>query len=94
MRTEPEIKTQVSQASGHELELVWIPKIMEHQTQDEEISESTIELNGKGLNAFDAGLITSLYHQVQAGNHLTPKQVSAARKVLPKYAGQYRQMMT
>jgi hypothetical protein len=94
MKSEPEIKARVSQAPGYELELVWIPKIMEQQTEGEQMSERTIEWNQKGLNAFDAGFITSLYHQIRAGSHLTPKQVTAARKVLPKYARQYRQMMT
>ena len=94
MMNKNQIKDKISQASGPEMELVWIPEIMKNQTRDEQACGMTIEVNHVGLNAYDADLITSLSRQVTSGDHLTIKQLSAARKVLPKYAAQYQAMMT
>lgn len=87
------IEGMIQKASGIELELVWIPKIMARQTQDERNTESTIELNKVGLNCYDAGFISSLYTRIQNGAHLTDKQIQAARRTLGKYWKQYAGMM-
>lgn len=88
------IQGMIANASGLELELIWIPKIMAKQTHDEKVRESTIEYNEVGLNAYDAKFVTSLYNHVTAGAHLTIKQAEAARKVLSKYWKQYAGMMS
>lgn len=87
------VQEMISKASSLELELVWIPRIMERQTHDEVMSESTREKNNVGLNGRDAPYITSLMNQINAGKHLSPKQVIAVKKILPKYAGQYLSIM-
>lgn len=86
------IKEMIQNAKPLELELVWIPKIMENQTEDERYQESTIEYNEKGLNAFDAKTISYYFNQIKSGSHLTPEQVEKARVKLVKYAGQYAAM--
>ena len=70
--------------------------LFERQTADERDAGETNHLNGMGFNGRDAGFGTSLAKQVlkwQDGltNYPTPlsmAQMSAARKLLRKYAGQ------
>lgn len=87
------VKEMIGKASALELELVWIPKIMERQTWAEVAANQTNENNGAGLNGHDAEYITNLFKQIRAGKHLTEKQAAAASKALGKYAGQYASMM-
>ena len=86
------IKEKISKATGLELELVWIPKIMQNQTADEVQAQDTIECNGKGLNGRDAPFISDLATRIATSGHLTPNQAQAVRRILPKYAGQYVSM--
>lgn len=63
------------------------------QTDSEQNSESTLDDNGIGFNAFDAKFLTSLAQQVNrstypAGQRLSPRQRECARKSLKKYVGQ------
>ncbi len=89
-----EITKKISEASALELELVWLPKIVENQTDDEKQKLCTTTRNGTGLNAMDAYYVTSLYNRVKAGGHLSDKQADVLRKILPKYKRQYMRMMT
>jgi hypothetical protein len=61
------IRRMLENASAYEIEVVWIPRIMENQTADEVESENTHHHNGMGLSAFDAEIITSMYHQSKGG---------------------------
>lgn len=55
------------------------------QTSDEQNSLTTTHLNGKGFTAFDAEFLSSLARWVQGGKHLSPKQLSVAKKRVPSY---------
>lgn len=87
------IHGMIQNASGLEFELIWIPRIMERQTSDEQMSHETKEKNSVGLNGRDAPFITSLYDRIKDGQHLTPKMIECVRRTLPKYWKQYESMM-
>lgn len=90
--TEPLVRDLISRASARELELVWIPKIMQNQEEDEIQSEHTKHSNGKGLTGADAPRITYYHRMIQDGGHLGGKQIEIARQRLLKYSKQYSQM--
>lgn len=83
------VKEIIAKASSLELELIWIPKIMKNQTVEEVYTGQTTEVNEMGLSGYDAPFITSVYDQIQEGNHLTNKQKEAVSKILQKYWKQY-----
>jgi hypothetical protein len=58
------------------------------QTASEQRSGETIEDNGVGFNGRDAGFCTSVYQSWQKYGNLTDKQITALRKILPKYSRQ------
>jgi hypothetical protein len=58
------------------------------QTEDERAQGATTHLNGAGFNATDSTFASSLARQVEAGRPLSARQLAAARRLLPKYAGQ------
>jgi len=87
------IQEMIAKASSLELELIWIRKIMDRQTEDEKIVHETKEKNSVGLNGRDAPFVTSIYDRVQEGQHLTPKMAECVRRILPKYWKQYDSMM-
>ena len=70
--------------------------LFERQTADEQEAESTNHNNGRGFNGRDAKFGTSLAKQVIAWeqghstfrNPLSAGQMTAARKMIRKYAGQ------
>lgn len=73
--------------------------IFEHQTADEQTSETTTHHNGVGFNGVDATLLSSFAKQVKAWKAtpegarrfacpLSPRQLELARKKMKKYAGQ------
>ena len=93
MRSKTDIQSMIKNATDYEMELVFIPRIMEKQTQEEIVIESSTEQNKIGLNAYDAEFITSLYTQMNRGKHISVKQLKAAQKILPKYWKQYQVMM-
>lgn len=62
--------------------------IYDRQTSDEKDQERTKHFNARGFNGMDAEFGTSIAKQILAGRNLSPKQISAARKFLRKYAGQ------
>lgn len=72
-----------------------ILRIYERQTADEQSSETTNKVNGRGFNGRDAGFGTSLAKQIltwqQNPRYPTPlsrNQLDKGRKMLRKYAGQ------
>lgn len=87
------IQGMIAKASSFELELVWIPKIMARQTEDEQMAHETKEKNSVGLNGRDAPFVTSIYDRILEGKHLTPKMEDAIKRILPKYWKQYDSMM-
>ena len=89
-----EIAKMISNASALEFELIWLPKIIDNQTDDEKQKLYTTVNNGLGLNMRDAYYVMSVYNRVKAGGHLSDKQVDVLRKILPKYRRQYMRMMT
>lgn len=88
-----EISKKISEATAMELELVWLPRIMGNQTDDEKSKLDSIYKNGVGLNGVDACYVTSVWNKVKSGKHLTDTQVMLLRKLLPKYRKQFRIMM-
>lgn len=86
------IQEMIKNASDLELELVWIPKIMERQTYDEVMIEATKEKNNIGLNGRDAPIVSSIHKQIKDGKHLSPRQADYIRRALVKYSGQYLSM--
>ena len=62
--------------------------IFQLQTQNEQYSDSTSELNGVGFNGLDAKFGCSLAKQILSQRSLSLKQIEAGRKLILKYAGQ------
>lgn len=89
-----QLKLYLRSASRESLESFLIPKIMELQTTDELKSKATKDANGKGLNSHDAPIITKFHDIIKSGNHIDSDQVNYARKLLPKYAGQYLEILS
>ena len=62
--------------------------IYNRQTTDEQVTQDTKYLNGRGFNGFDAEFGSSLAVQVINKHYLSIKQMEFARRLLKKYAGQ------
>jgi hypothetical protein len=73
--------------------------IWKKQTEDEKFQKQTIDDNGVGFGALDAGILTSFGNQLDKrfkdrnntntwGSYLSEKQHVIARRLMPKYAGQ------
>lgn len=63
------------------------------QTADEQESADTVHQNGRGFNFQDAPFLTSIAQALPRWrNRMTPKQLAAARKMLPKYHRQLREI--
>lgn len=86
--TVTEIKENVSTNAA------WAEKaiiaLYHEQTGDEQATKTTHELNGRGFNGTDAGILSSFAEQMirRTNYHLSEKQLKIAFKKLPKYAGQ------
>ncbi len=93
IQKEKEIADKIRRASDLEVELVWLPKIMKNQTDEEKDKLATTVNNGLGLNITDAPFVTSLYNQVKSGKHLSGCQANILRRVLVKYKRQYLRMV-
>ena len=65
-----------------------IVAIFNRQTVDEQSAEITNRSNAMGFNGTDARFGSSLAKRIQAGYSLSPKQLTASRKMMQKYAGQ------
>lgn len=59
------------------------------QTEDEQAGETTRHVNGRGFNSRDAAFMTSIAKALPKwNNRMTPRQLVACRKILPKYRRQ------
>lgn len=67
-------------------------RLLAEQTADEQASEATSMNNGVGFTSTDAPFATSLAKRVGLNLSLTENQDKAARKMLPKYAGQLERL--
>jgi hypothetical protein len=83
------VQNAINSASPEEIAEIWIPAIMDNQTEDERISGDAKGLNGEGLNKFDAGFITDISKQVQSGRCLSSNQLDSVKKKLSKYWRQF-----
>lgn len=92
MLTEDSIKFLIEKASDLEIELVWLPKIVGNQTDDEIEKLNSVLDNKIGLNARDAPFVTSVYLRILSGEHLSSGQASILREILPKYWRQFVRM--
>lgn len=66
-----------------------------YQTPDEKSMQATVEKNGLGFNAFDAGILTSYAEYIlenrwnrPRGFVLTERQLAVARRKIVRYVGQ------
>ena len=66
--------------------------IHDRQTEIEKQSCNTIERNKVGFTAFDAEIFSSFAEQILRGRRLTPKQLETARRAMPKYWRQLREI--
>lgn len=62
--------------------------LYQRQTLDEQQSNVTHHLNGRGFCAYDANFGSSLAKQVMEGRPFSPRQIEAGRKLAKKYARQ------
>lgn len=62
--------------------------IYNRQTDNEQFSGETHDLNGMGFNGADAPIMSSFAEFLKKTGFLTPKQQIIARKKMMKYAGQ------
>ena len=60
-----------------------------HQTAGEQAMAATVERNGEGFNGTDANFCSSLVEQFHRRGSLSPKQLAALRKIMPKYHRQF-----
>lgn len=67
-------------------------RIYENQTADEQVSESTVALNGIGFTSTDAQLLTKFAEWLNVKGFLTTKQMKWVFKLMPKYALQLTKM--
>jgi hypothetical protein len=63
-------------------------RLYSFQTDDEKWTGSTQDRNGAGFNGVDSEILSSFAVQLSTRGWLSPKQLSVARKLLPKYAQQ------
>ena len=83
------IQAMIRSSSDIELELVWIPRMMERQEEDEVSRMDTQDRNGRGLNRADAWPITRAFKRIQEGGHLYENEPEDIRSRLLKYWKQY-----
>ena len=83
------IQEMIKSASNIELELVWIPRMMERQVEEEVQQMETHDRNGVGLNRADAWPITRAYKRIQKGGHLYGDEPKDIKNRLLKYWKQY-----
>lgn len=83
------IRGMINNASNLELELIWLKKIANNQTDDEIEEYRTMIDNGIGANKPDSFFIAYTYKLIEKGYHLTDEQAVKLRKILPKYWRQY-----
>lgn len=62
--------------------------LFEYQTADEKQSLQTVHTNKVGFNGMDAAFLSDLAKRLKSGRHLTNDQLSAAQRMIGKYASQ------
>jgi hypothetical protein len=99
------IRKMIDDATPYELEVVWLPRIIENQTADEVVDKTTNHHNGMGLSAFDAEFVTSIYEQTKGGKggveaaiaklngKSYEKRPSAGKRLTPKQAATIRKIL-
>jgi|LauGreDrversion4_2_1035121.scaffolds.fasta_scaffold266964_3 hypothetical protein len=88
--TVAEIREMV--ASREEAQNRALIAIYNGQTQQEKVSQTTVEDNGIGFTGCDAEILTSFAEQFLRRQFLSPKQRAILAKKMPKYAGQLWQI--
>ena len=88
--TVAEIREMV--ASREEAQNRALIAIYNGQTQQEKVSQTTVEDNGIGFTGCDAEILTSFAEQFLRRQFLSPKQRAILAKKMPKYAGQVIKM--
>lgn len=88
------IRRMIQKASPLEFELIWIPKIMVFQLDNEKELKDTTEKNGEGLSKADAYPVTKLYNRIQKGGHISQEEADNLKTRLPKYWKQYASYFT
>lgn len=84
------IHQMLDNASALELSLVWIPKILENQVEEEIEYKATTKRNGTGLSKADAYPITRHHNSyTRYGRTLTEEEAADTRKRLKKYWKQF-----
>jgi len=73
---------------------VLIKALWVYQTHDEKLQRITKHTNGRGFTHVDGEFMSSLHNFYLKAGFLTPKQIKAARKVLPKYATQLSNILS
>jgi hypothetical protein len=63
-------------------------RIYSNQTADEQAVKLVTQNNGIGFTGADAPFLTSLAENFLKNKKLSPKQLEALRKKMPKYVGQ------
>jgi len=64
--------------------------LYDQQTSTEQLNSTTIEDNGRGFNTIDAPIMTSFAKQIlEKQLDLSSKQYDIAKRILPKYHGQF-----
>ena len=63
-------------------------KIYDNQTQDEQTSGHTYNLNGIGFTGADSEILSSFANQLITKGYLSPKQMNIVLKKMPKYTNQ------
>jgi hypothetical protein len=76
--------SQIAKASNPQLKQILL-YLYGYQTQEEQMSEITVEQNDVGFNRIDAEILSSFAEQVKAGRELSDKQYNLLRLRLPKY---------
>ena len=65
-----------------------LQRVYANLTADEQSIGATVQHNGIGFTGSDAEFLTSLAQQFERRGSLSPKQIAALRKAMPKYARQ------
>lgn len=82
------IALKKSLASNKKKALQALVKLNHLQTKSEKNLGVSLKANGRGFSSFDAPLLTSLASSLALRGTLSPKQMSALHRVLPRYAAQ------
>lgn len=80
--------TMTVDLSKDEMLVAALLEVYAHQTEDEQRMGGTVHDNGRGFSGTDGSFCSSLAVQFMARGSLSPKQLAALRKIMPKYRRQ------